>query len=287
MTTWFSTSNIAEEFGLTAYAKEPEALRNELRKIVSELHPDKNAGNFKTDADKEKFLRAKEALEFLDAEIQNSGALIPIAQLPAVIKAVSEALAVRPSVDTNSLHSTMLAETRSHLSRRFAVPKIGSGVFAAISGFLVTFSDKFEKNAILGPFLNDRVGQMFLLTLMAYSGLFFLMMWYREKRAEARAEYLMSESALRDIFEKVASDARTNTPAGRVSSRQIMEAAQDVAGFFHWSRANPFAFFSPGIDLATIEKATTLQTQRLVERRLLKRLELPSVDTWYEVQNTQ
>src|SRR5947209_20361749 len=115
MSTWLSAADVAQEFGLTGHTNDPAALRNELRKVMSELHPDKNAGDFKSDEEKKKFLHVKDALEFLDAQTQNAGALIPISQLPAIIKAFSEAIAPRTVLDINTLHAKAIAETRTHL----------------------------------------------------------------------------------------------------------------------------------------------------------------------------
>ena len=196
MQNWTSSSEIATEFGFEQYASDIESLRTEIKKLVVSLHPDRNGGLFPSEADKTKFLRAKSAMDFLEAHSQSAMAMIPVSQLPAVVSAVAQALALRTPSELNSLQASYLVDARQRISRQFVLPKIGSGVFAAITGFLVAFPDKFEKHPLLGPVLEGSLAQYFLLTLLGYSALAFALVWYKERLAESRAEYLMSESAL-------------------------------------------------------------------------------------------
>jgi hypothetical protein len=282
MTTWKSLTDVAAEFGVAAGASDPEILRNKLKKIMSSIHPDKNGGEFKTDKDKTQYLRAKEALEFLDSHAQFGSSLIPISQLPALFGAFSKALASQSPRESAVLQSTYLTDARSRIARRFMLPKISSGVFAAITAFLVTFSDKFGKNPILAPLLNGPNSQMILLSLIFYSGMFFVFAWYRERQAEAAAEYLLSESALREIFSSIYRRTEPTDQPQRVNSRQILEAVDDIGGF-RYRRGQLSLMIFGSVDLPTIEKATAVQTQRLVERKLLSRVDIASIDTWYEI----
>lgn len=287
MTDWKSLADVAGEFGVTTDASDPEVLRSELKKIMSSIHPDKNAGQFKTEEDKSRYLRAKAALEFLDVHTQVGSSLIPISQLPVLFAAFSQAITSQSPRESTVLQTTYLTDARLRIARRFALPKIGSGVFAAITGFLVTFSDKFEKNPILGPLLNSTNSQMVLLSLIAYSGMFFVMSWYRERQAESAAEYLLSESALREIFAAICRSTEPTATPQRVSSQQILEAVEDSGGYrYHREYRRSLLgslLFGSRVDLPTIEKATAVQIQRLVERKLLSRVDIPAVDTWYEV----
>lgn len=283
MTAWKSLADVAGEFGVATGASDPEVLRGELKKIMSSIHPDKNGGQFKTEEDKSRYLRAKEALEFLDVHAQVGSSLIPISQLPVLFGAFSQAFASQSPRESTVLQAAYLTDARSRIARRFVLPKIGSGVFATITGFLVAFSDKFEKNPILGPWLNSTSGQMILLSLIAYSAMFFVLSWYRERQAEAAAEYLLSEAALREIFAAICRSTEPTATPQRVSSQQILEAVEDSGGYrYHRSPLGPM-FFGSRVDLQTIEKATAVQIQRLVERKLLSRVDIPAVDTWYEV----
>lgn len=285
MTDWTSITEVAREFGLQEFATDASALRDGLKRVMSSVHPDKNGGSFKSDQDKALFMRTKAALDYIELQSQSDLALIPLSQLPAIISAVSQALNVRPALDSQTLQSNYMADAKARISRRFVLPKISSGVFAAITGFLVAFPDKFQKNPILGPILGERITQLMLLSLVVYSGLFFVLAWYRERGAEARAEYLMSERALGDLFEMVIHHAGSGAPSRRVSSRQILEAVRNIAGYQAHSLPFPMAFLGSRVDLQTLEKVASIQTQRLVERKLLTRVDVASLDTWYDLQS--
>lgn len=278
MHVWTSLEQVVADFGIAPNLSDYESVRSELRKITAALHPDKNGGSFASESDKARFLRAQSAIEFLDAVGNPASAMIPVAQLPAIVSAVAQALTVRPQSDVQSLHSAFLSEARSRISRHFLLPKIGSGVFAAITGFLVAFPDKFEKHPYLGPLLQERTTQLFILTLLMYSVVGFAFTWYRERVAESRAEYLMSESAMGRLFEIL-----TQSYHHIVSSRQILEAVAQVAGSSLQMPPSPFLLLSrPRLDLQTLEKAASIQTQRLVERRVLAKVEVLSLDAWYK-----
>jgi hypothetical protein len=284
MTDWTSIADVAREFGLQEYATDAPALRDGLKRLMSSVHPDKNGGSFKSDQDKALFMRTKAALDYIELQSESGLALIPLSQLPAIVSAVSQALSIRPAMDSQTLQSNYMADARARISRRFVLPKISSGVFAAITGFLVAFPDKFQKNPIVGPILGERITQLMLLSMVVYSGLFFVMAWYRERDAEARAEYLMSERALGDLFEMVMHHAGSGEPSRRVSSRQILKGVQNLAGNRAHSLPFPMTVLGSRVDLQTLEKVASIQTQRLVERKLLTRVDVASLDTWYDLQ---
>lgn len=283
MTDWTSIVDVAREFGLQEHETDALALRDSLKRVMSSVHPDKNGGSFKSDQDKALFMRTKAALDYLELQSQSGLALIPLSQLPAIVSAVSQALNARPAMDSHALQSNYMADAKARISRRFVLPKIGSGVFATITGFLVAFPDKFENHPILGEFLGERITQLMLLSMV--SGLFFVLAWYRERQAEARAEYLMSARALGDLFEMVIRHANLSVSSRRVSSRHIMDEVQNLAGYRAHSLPFPMAVLGSRVDLQTLEKVASIQTQRLVERKLLTRIDVASLDTWYDLQS--
>ncbi|MFK0268312.1 hypothetical protein [Pseudomonas asiatica] len=282
MASWSSTIDIINEFSLKSQDTELESVREELKKIMSSVHPDRNGGNFSSEEDKSRFLRVQEALRFLELNAHTGSAMIPVSQLPAVINALSQALSTTSSPNANALQSNYMPDARARISRRYALPKIGSGVFAAVTGFLFAFPEKLGEHPILGPMMNETVTQALLLSLMMYSGLFFVISWYKEKRAEANAEYLMSESALSQLFDIITNNSRENSETRRVSSRQILEAVECVAEQNRNSGSLALLIFGSRVELPTIESAAAIQTQRLIERKVLTRVNVVSIDAWYD-----
>lgn len=269
---------------MNQYASDTERLRSELKKLVASLHPDRNGGSFLSEDQEAKFLRTKSAMDFLETYSQSSMAMIPVSQLPAVVSAVAQALALQNPNEVTSLQTSYLIDARERIARHSVLPKIGSGVFAAITGFLVGFPDKFAKHPLLGPLLERRWAQAFLLILLGYSAIVFALAWYKERVLESCAEYLMSESALREVFERLIFEVRGSESVTRVSSRQIFNATMRLAYRRSFGPFSPLKLFlGRSLDLATIEKAAAIQTQRLVDRKILSKVDVPSLDTWYEI----
>lgn len=116
--------------------------------------------------------------------------------------------------------------------------------------------------------------------------MFFIFSWYKEKQSEANAEYLMSESALGQLFEIITNKTTTNDEMRRVSSRQILEAVESVSGYRRNSSLLGLAIFGSRVELQTIENAAAIQTQRLIERKVLSRVDIVSIDAWYDVNHS-
>lgn len=286
MTKWNSLAEISREFGLEP-GTDAGVLRTSIKKLMSSLHPDKNGGIFVSEDDKALFMQAKAALEFIEEHSHTGLAMIPVSELPAIVTAVSQAMNLQSSQNSHILESAYISDAKMRISKQFTLPKFGSGIFAGITAFLMTFPEKFAKHPILGPYLEKPSAQMILLMLTIYSAFFFVLAWYRERKSEARAEYLLSESSLPELFEILRDKPLIQPNGNRVSSRDITMAVHHLAGY----RQHRLPLFLGGVgsyvDLQTLEKVSKIQTQRLVERKVLTPIGGASLDTWYEIQNEQ
>lgn len=268
MSDWKSVEDVAKEFGVKLDLAGDEGVRSELRRIMATLHPDKHGGEFASDSDKEKYLRAQKAVEFLDAA-KDSLAMIPVSQLPAIVTAVAQALSFQTQ-NPQVARATVLAEARSYISSRFILPKIGSGLFAGLIGLLVAFSDRFAEHPIIGPFLQNDISQSTLLSLMLMSAIGFACTWVIEQRSQAKAEYLMSEHAMAELYETLANSQRK-----KISSRHIFDAV----------RRGHRGFYGVGASsVQMLEQVAAFQTQRLVERGVLTKMNVAALDAWFEIQ---
>jgi hypothetical protein len=94
----------------------------------------------------------------------------------------------------------------------------------------------------------------------------------------------MSEAAVTDIFQGACRCARRLGRAGRLSAsdiRRSVELLVDEAG----ATARARAPWPPAtkLDTATLESISAVQTQRLLERKVIKPLNTPSIEVLYEV----
>jgi hypothetical protein len=276
-------SRLMAELGLSQYVYSTEALKSELQKLVLALHPDKSGGEFKSDRDKARFMKARRAIEVL-----NSGRLqhdAPgAAQLPGVLHAIGDATVARRRPDAGRrFQLRLMADARSRISRCFAAPKIGSASSAAGMLALGAFSDRFEGNPVLGPLLANPGSATFLFAAAFVSAMGFAALWLCQHSAERRAGHLMSEAALGEILVQASRCARRHGRAGRVSAFDIRRGIEIL---IHGKRIDSgrrnLSLFR-GLDPATLESISAIQTQRLLDRRVLKVLKTPSIEVLYEV----
>ena len=195
---WTSLDEMVSDIGLTAAPNDVTAVRRELRKCLAETHPDRNGGDFQSKDDEAQFNRLRMALDYVDKVTEEAKALVPITQLPAIVKAIGDMRIAPVDVRVSQLTTECKSEARTDIKSRYSLPRIGSGVFAAVCGFLVTFGQTFKDHPLLGQIADSYVTQMFLLVLAVYAGLFFALTWYAERRQEARLEWLLSEAGRRE-----------------------------------------------------------------------------------------
>jgi len=81
-------------------------------------------------------------------------------------------------------------------------------------------------------------------------------------------EYLMSEHAMAGLYEILA-----NSPRKKISSRHIFDAVRLAA------RRGHCGFSS----VQMLEQVAEFQTQRLVERGVLTKMNVTALDAWFEI----
>ncbi|HHM9352429.1 TPA: hypothetical protein ACRNS9_004914 [Pseudomonas aeruginosa] len=278
MTTWTSIAEISKEFELAEYEAFPEELRAQLKKLAAPLHPDKNGGEFKGPAEKERYLRIQSAINFVEQQKGKSTVLIPISQLTGLITAISQGIV--QTQNNQAAQVNFVEAVRSQISRKLFIPRIGSGAFAAITTFLFAFPEKFEKHVLIGSFLNTSFGQISMLILTFYSGFAFLLTWMAEKNAESAAAYVTSEEALLEIFSNLPLHANSRAP---ITSNDISRAIQELVSYRQRHPNLPIPFIHPRLELSTLESAANIQIQRLIERGAISKIDRPSLLPQYRI----
>lgn len=285
---WQSVQQIAKELNLKATPSDYDALKGELRSNLASIHPDKNGGAFAKKEDEDKYNAISSAYEFVNTVIDRSHALIPVSQLPAIIKAVRDAQVAPTQTQINALRTECRSESRVASRDRYILPRIGSGTFAAVCGALFTFSGALAEHPILGQFAKNILFQYGLLIAAAYAGFFFLLTWLREMREESKVEWLMSDEGRRLIFEyflRKARDPIGRNRNGRFAARQVVETILEDSG--HRLRfpsiLDATMLFSRGrITSSVAEKIADMHLLELEQRGAIHRIGDPSIDVIYE-----
>ena len=276
-----SISRLAADLGLSGVSG-TDGLKAELQKIIFALHPDKSGGEFMSDRDKARFMKARALVELLDAGPQEEPGATP---LPSAPRAISDARIIRrPAKTLHRLHMRTMADARQRIARHFSAPKIASAATGAAALLVTALSDLFEANPVLGPLLAEPAAVIVLLSLACAGAGASMAFWSLERSVEARAEHLMSEAALGDIFDQARLCADRHGRIGQLSAWDVRRAIEMlIHGRSRPARSRGRWTSLAALDLPILERIAAIQMQRLIERRVLRELDTPSIEILYEV----
>ncbi|WP_157360231.1 hypothetical protein [Aliagarivorans marinus] len=263
-----------EEIESQLFEKSVDEVLAELKEERAALHPDKNGGKFRSNKEEERYHFISEAITHIN-EKNSSNQMIPVSQLPVIIESISKSLAVQnnpPAIVEKNLKESF----RSDLGRKYMAPKVGSGIFAAVTGFLFTQSSTLIEHPVLGTFFNSVFGfQLLGIGFLVSVGLF-LVYWMQERREEAQSTYLLSEDALHDIYHMME----------RESENGLVELHR-IRRFYTRSHRPGFGpmniLFSPRLSPQVVDQILEVQLNRLVERKAIEQLERPGIDKVYKL----
>ena len=85
---WGNIDELVAEFRLSASKSDVESLKKELILKLSELHPDKTDGAFKSDEQKKNYLRINDAIEYLEKQSLKGLTTIPISEISSVMLSI-------------------------------------------------------------------------------------------------------------------------------------------------------------------------------------------------------
>ncbi|WBA13406.1 hypothetical protein [Salinivibrio kushneri] len=280
---WRSTQDIIDRFSLDAEPDDFESLDRELRHRVSQLHPDKNGGQFESNDDRLEFDEVKAARDFVNTLMNTSRDVVAIEQLPAILNALQLAQSNQPNGQDRHLRTEVRNENRQDLHSRYTAPRVGSGVFAAITGALFTFSGSLADHPVLGALESSYEVQLGLLALSGYSAIFFGLTWYFEQRAEAKVDFLLSEQGMQIVFKELVLNLRNETDSLRFSRRRV---ARIVSGYCGGSKSVgrlSMLFGRQGVKPSTVDRIVELHVSEWEARGAIHKVETPSVERLYDV----
>ncbi len=79
-----SLNEIKEEFGIES--EEVDSVKKELKKLIKDIHPDKNNGEFKNKLDKKNYHNIQSALDFLEKGFE----VVSRVELHALMKSIND-----------------------------------------------------------------------------------------------------------------------------------------------------------------------------------------------------
>lgn len=280
---WQSISDIKDEFGLSYNEDDNLDILAKLKEKRAELHPDKNGGEFTSEEQRKFYHRVDDAITYLESKIEESKDLIPLSQLPTIIDSITTSIAKQNKPSAIQIQRDLKNDFRSELSRKYITPKIGSGVFAGISAFLFAKAGDFADHPLLSGYLGGETGLMVLGQIFIISSLFFVITWVREKKEEGLASYLMTDSALKQIYSSVKDHMSDECI---VTTSDIRNALM-FGDRYHHIRTPLDMFFPirPRLSPEAIDRILELQLSKMLERQVLEEIDKPGLDKSYRVLN--
>lgn len=253
------------------------ALSKALKSERASLHPDKNGNRFNSVESETRYHFINKALSHLDELDAKSRQLVPMSEVTKLVEVMSKSIALRNAPTSKEIETSSRQNIRFELGRKYKGKKIGSGVIAGFLGFMVTQAPNLEQNPILKPFIGEPLFQQVILMICFYSAAFFVLLWYREGKEESLANYMLSEAPLRQIFELLKNEERDS-----ITSHDIYSAVCHVS----WGQRSysPFdKLLRTRLCASAIDQVVEIQTQRLIERKAIEILDVPSVDRQYRI----
>lgn len=277
---WLSPTEVVKEFNLHPNGDSSEEILRCVRRELAAIHPDKSNSNFANPSDKERWHKLTAAKEYLESLAQGQMAMIPVNQLPSLIRYMREATTESISVRIEQI----LSESRGIIRHATLFPKLTSGVFAAICAFLINASSSLKDHPLLGAFIKNPIVQIFLLFTMFFAGILFFMFWFDENRTDRYLEWLLTEDGTQRLLSRVLNDAQPTDTGLSFTFKQLIKT-------IHKSQRIrlliPIPIFIPiqYISHPLVEKIAKLMIDRLKEEQIVTELPKRGLSPSYEVPN--
>ena len=268
---------IVEQFELAADPTDSNSVLKALKKRLGELHPDRSGGSFTSDESRLTYHNIQSAIDSLES----SGALVPLKEVTALVEVLTRTMAPLAGAQEESLRVQRIGRIKESVRAQHRGIKVTSGTFLAISSALLAFMESLKENPILGKLLEVQHADMVILVAWIYSGAFFALTWYRERRAESHAEFLSSEDGLSYILHELRYANLKPTTDG-----QLAFSRKHVVDIMHHQRrygASALQLLSSGIGRSAAETIASSQIEKLMSRGIVSRAPTKGVHEWFQV----
>jgi hypothetical protein len=280
---WRSTREIVDHLGLESSPDDFESLSRELHERLAELHPDKTGGQFDSEECEREYQEVRAARDFVRAQDSTNRDVVPVDQLPALLNALKVAQNSQSNSEDREIRAEVRDENRKDLHARYTAPRVGSGVFAGITGALFTFSESLADHPVLGELAGSYLMQLSLVVLSAYSAIFFGLTWYFEQRAEARVDFMLSEEGMQMVFDELVRRPELEAGGRRFSRRTVARIVSSYCGSRSRSGALPIMIGRQRVKPSTIDRIVQLHVSEWENRGVIREVEQPSVERLYEL----
>jgi len=223
--------DIQREFRLTISS--PDELRKKLQELRASLHPDRHGGSFRSEEDKEQFLKIGEALDFLDRYTgDNEGqhlALMPVETINALVEVIRDIVpsahsVISPESVTGRHLEELINQHNKEIKTRSLYPKLTASAVATAFTVAWAFPSIISEHPILRQYVE--VSSLQFVSMWGASVVLMALTWYAAKVVEARhkefANRLQTEFFQDQLFGEFLLARVTNEMCGKLQGLHRM-----------------------------------------------------------------
>ncbi|MGL6221326.1 MAG: hypothetical protein ACRC36_25085, partial [Lacrimispora sphenoides] len=188
---------------------ELEEIRMELRRILREIHPDNNSGEY----DVNYFTKVSADLSFIDNEMKNkntSEVMVPLDKMMyTLIEATHNAnFKIKQMEELQNKLEKSIDNQMIRLRSKFRTPRVGLSTITAVLSFIWLFPDKIISHPVFKKLNGSaNLSDNFILTIsliwlfVCYmTGMYWIMTAMHEKKEKELLEKIKLESEQNDLF---------------------------------------------------------------------------------------
>ncbi len=202
-----NSKNTSHRLRIVEGSVDLEAVVEDLKDAIKNLHPDHYGGAFRNENDKNAFHAASAALEKLERAARNSNALtIPGAREVAISSEPGDLAEYRKKQELEFIQVATQrrtqrgAELADKANKRFTRRRwIATSAAAAFFGLLAV-SEELQRNQIAAPVIQSSTARIFFLAALLSSGVLAGVNWILERRTGVALQWLTSGEAQAEMF---------------------------------------------------------------------------------------
>lgn len=276
-----SLTEIKEEFKINS--NDIQEIRENLKRILAENHPDKSGGNFPNVETEEKYYKIQSSIEYID-KIKEDYSLIVIDKMNDLVKVITDLV---PNQKNNFLEQNLETKINfaiSNFRSKLFIPKISLTTITIIVSFFFLFPNQIKENPVLSKRI-DLESDLFLylwLILLIYSGFFWFMSFINEEKAKAKLEQIKIDSNQNNLFEdfianknQFTKDELTNYIYSKVSGKKG----------FHSGILTTQLFTSNVISIDIVQNISEIIINRALNNNVISKVKKNSLRECYEINN--
>ena len=284
----------AKSLGMSPVPESVEVLRKEIRTELSDLHPDRNDGDFSDGEASERFAKLSSVLAELDSD-GAATALVPVATVAPMVSAIIDALGQVGQFHPHGASSAtqrqaLRLEARDEARHRFRLSRLGSGFIATfVSGLWVlptvtaawgndNVSAAIEAS-IVAPLFAYSLFEPITFSIALYAWMFFALTWFMEQNDLTRIDWITTDECRGLLLKRAVLAARQRGDLETITRSDL----RDALGHGLKPSFILRLFGARDVSDSFLDRVVSQHTQELTAQRVLTPAEEASLSPRYVV----